>query len=96
MPSLVAKYCKIRKIYACKICKFCIYFLLREEKPCYFPPISANVVGLYNILKTFTTYYKKFTIFCNQSTKLGNFTDLKMLFLAVVHRFRYFYHDEDI
>ena len=24
LPSLVAKCCKIRKIYACEVCKFCI------------------------------------------------------------------------
>ena len=33
LPSLVAKYCKIRKTYACEVCNIFVYFCITHGKP---------------------------------------------------------------
>ena len=64
LPSLVAKYCKTRKIYACEVCKFGILL--------------------------YYAYHKMAELPVNFATKLGNFTNFNMLFLAVVKDFDFF------
>ena len=68
LPSLGEKYCKIRKIYACEVCKFCIFLYCARKALPQNGRNSPEVVSLFRTLQYF-------------STKLGNFTNFNMLFL---------------
>ena len=78
LPSLVAKYCKIRKIYACKPYKFCTLLYYADHK------MAESIQNL----QTLQAYI--FHVLQYFATKLGSFTNFNMLFLAVVKDFDFF------
>ena len=94
LPSLVAKCCKMGKIWPREFFKFCInvgmYYARKSidiaEKPTIFAPISPQmrypfpcVIRLY---EKFAMPY--FLILQYFAAELGNFTNFRMLFRAVV------------
>ena len=86
-PSLVAKYCKKRKIYVCKVCNFFIthgkafrHFVVRLFHRKYKDIQNLQTSQAYIIFRVLQYF----------ATKLGNFTNFKMLFLAVVKDFALF------
>ena len=85
----MAKYCKIRKIYVCEICKYCIFLYYARkslttsgEFRLMWEGVSALNTNMHKICKCI------FSVFYNISQpKLGNFTNLKMLFPTIVKGF---------
>ena len=94
LPSLVAKYCKTWKIFACKVCKFCILLYYAYDKiaelPVNFGHFVVSVILLY--YKICKLRKRIFSVFYNISPpiKHGNFTNFNVLFLAVVKDFDFF------
>ena len=88
---LVAKYCKIRKIYACEVCKFCIF--LYYARKCLttfgeFRPFCGKafpcVIRKYTKFANFASVYIEFRPFCGKAfpcvirkyTKFANFASV--------------------
>ena len=92
LPSLVAKCCKIRKIYACEFCKFCTlsYYAYHKMAEIHrkFRHFVVSVIQSIQNLQTLQAYI--FRILQYFATKLGNFTNFNILFLAVVKDFDFF------
>ena len=92
LPSLVAKCCKIRKIYACEVCKFCtlLYYAYPQNgrnSPEVRPFCGKRNTNIQN-LQTLQAYI--FHVLQYFVTKLGSFTNFNMLFLASVKDFDFF------
>ena len=84
LPSLVAKWCKIRKIYAWEVCKFCIFLYYARRSLTtsgHFVVRLLRNTKIYKNLQTLQAYISR--ILQHFATKLGDFTNFKMLFLAV-------------
>ena len=77
LPSLVAKCCKIRKIYAAEVANF-VYFSITHEKPYTKWQKFANFANV---------YFSYFATFRHQTWQFYKF---EMLFLAVVGDFAFF------
>jgi hypothetical protein len=89
LQSLTAKCCKMRQIQPCEICTFCInLYYARENAPfsaqmwCIFPRVNTNLNKIVQISQGYI-----FLILHHFATKLCNFTNFNMLFLAVVMDF---------
>ena len=89
LPSLVEKYCKIWKIYADEVCKFCIFLHnARKSLNTKWPKFTGSGKALpcatqkYTNLQTSQGYI--FRILRLFATKLGNFTNFNMFLPAVV------------
>ena len=100
LPSLVTKCCKIRKIYAGEVCKFCLLlYYARKSLTTKWPKFTGSVkafpLAIQNIQNSQTSQAYIFRILQHFATKLGNFTDFQMLFLTVVKDFAFFCKDED-
>ena len=63
LQSLVAKCCKIRKVYACEVCKFCTLFVFRlpqngRNSPDVRPFCGKRTTKVYKICKRiFSLFY---------------------------------------
>ena len=90
LPSSEAKCCKIRKIYACEVCKFftLLYYVYHKMAEIHrkFSHFVVSVIQKYTKLANFASvYFPCFTIFRHQT-----FTNFNMLFLASVKGFDIF------
>ena len=83
LPSLVAKYCKTWKIYACKVCILLYYaYHKMAELPVNFRHFVVSVIQKCTKFANFASvYFPYFTTFRHQTWQ---FTNFNMLFLAVV------------
>ena len=81
LHSLVAKCCKMQKIQACKISKFCILLYNAQKTDNY----RENGINFSYVIRKYTKFAKLYrVIFSHFATKLCNFTKFRMLFNAVV------------
>ena len=89
LPSLVAKCCKIRKKMRLRSLQILYTFVLRLPQngrlPVNFRHFVVSVIQKYTKFANSQAYI--FRILQHFATKLGNFTNFNMLFLAVVKDF---------
>ena len=95
LPSLVAKCCKIWKIYASEVCKFCtlLYYTFLFTQFCtnfvYFCiTLTTKWPNFLQNLQTLKAYISHVLQYF--ATKRGSFTNFNMLFLVVVKDFDFF------
>ena len=68
LPSFVANYCKVRKIYACEVCTFCIFLYYATKALPQMAEIHRNWSG-------FSVRNTKILYNISPLTFLGNFTN---------------------
>ena len=87
LSSLVAKYCKMWKIWPRKVCEFCIILMYYARKSVTTMWKCGNAFSRERIQNSQTLHYYIFDILQYLTTKLHNFTKFRKLFLIVLKLF---------